>query len=83
MVERIEKIAGIKGIGSGHAFERKEGYEDQAGRHAFAQVLKKAMSTSSVSRPTPAASLELSGRPTQSLFYGDGMDFSRLVDKFR
>jgi len=80
MVERIERIARIKGINSGQAFERKEGYEDQAGRQAFAQVLKKAMGSPSVSRATTAAyQLDLSSRPTQSLFYRDGTDFSSLA----
>jgi len=83
MVERIERVARIKGINSGQAFERKEGYEDQAGRQAFAQVLKKAMDTRPVGKFASAAyHLDLSSRPTQSLFYRDGTDFSALTQSF-
>ena len=86
MVERIEKVARVKGIDYdvGRSFDRKEGYEEQASGKKFSEFFQKARNhqaaePSNVSAPYR---LELS-RATQSLFYERGMDFRSLSSKLK
>ncbi len=86
MVERIEKVARVKGVDYdvGRSFDRKEGYEEKDSGKKFSEVFQKARNRqvaepSSVSAPYR---LELS-RATQSLFYEGGMDFRSLSSKLR
>ncbi|MBR6266896.1 MAG: hypothetical protein IKR28_00990 [Selenomonadaceae bacterium] len=81
MVERIERIARIKGVDYDveRPFERKENYQDSK-KKKFAQTLNQAMrkdQTRESSMPTPYR-LELSTRATQSLFYQDGLSLRQL-----
>ena len=81
MVERIEKVARIKGVDYDveRPFDRKEDYQDSK-KKKFAQTLSQAMSKNQAqesSMPTPYR-LELSTRATQSLFYQDGLNLRQL-----
>ncbi len=82
MVERIEKVARIKGVDYDveHRFDRKEDYQDNR-KKKFAQTLNQAMSRNQAqeknSMPIPYR-LELNTRATQSLFYQDGLNLSQL-----
>jgi len=86
MLDRIERVARVKGVESDvrKSFKRKEGYEDQGKKkQQFAQVLDKELNKES--RPgneagpgAPRAySLELA-RPTHSLYYENEVDFAQL-----
>jgi hypothetical protein len=88
MLERIERVARIKGV-EGRAFERKEGYnEEKKNKQAFKNALSKEMDKEV--RPANEAGigmanayrLELSSRPTQSLFYREMVDLSNIEGKF-
>ena len=82
MVERIEKVARIKGVDYDveRPFDRKEDYQDNKKKKEFAQALSQAMRKDKAqesSMPKPYR-LELSTRPTQSLFYQDGLNLRQL-----
>ena len=87
MLERIERVARVKGI-EGRAFERKEGYnEDKKNKQSFKDVLSKEMdkevrpgNEAGIGVPN-AYRLELSTRPTQSLFYREMVDLRDIEDK--
>jgi hypothetical protein len=90
MVDRIERVSRLKGIdsGIGKFFERKEGYEDDPKKKKqFADVLDRelAKDTRPENEAGPGAPnayrLELSARPTQSLFYREGVDLSKVERK--
>lgn len=92
MVERIERIARVKGIEKEFArsFERKEGFNDgKRGQKKFADTLdrelaKEVRPANEAGKGVPNAySLELSSYPTQSLFYAGGMDFTKLQNLLR
>lgn len=87
MVERIARVARVKGIEPeiGRSFERKEGFDDaKRQKKKFEEALSSAMERDV--RPSNEAGdgvpnayrLELSTRPTQSLFYSGGVDLSYL-----
>ncbi|MBQ7479753.1 MAG: hypothetical protein IJT01_12805 [Selenomonadaceae bacterium] len=84
MVERIERVARVKGVDYdvGRSFDRKEGYEDQASGKKFSEFFQKARNRQTVaeSKIPEAYRLEI-GRATQSLFYTGGMDFRSLRSK--
>ena len=81
MVERIEKIARIKGVeyDVSRPFDRKEGYQDNK-KKKFAQELNQAMQKSQKQESTMPIPyrLELNTRATQSLFYQGGLDLRHL-----
>ncbi len=90
MLERIERVARVKGVDSSvnHSFERKEGYNDaKKHKQSFAHTLTKEMEKEV--RPANEAGLgvpnayrlELSTRPTQSLFYREFVDLSGVEGK--
>ena len=86
MIDRIEKVSRVKGIGyeQEQNFRRKEEYQDKQGGKNFSAVLenvqkKKTASEKSVSVPE-AYRLELSNI-THSLFYEGGLNFKALQDK--
>ena len=90
MVERIERVVRVKGIESeaNRFFERKEGYEDhRRGKKQFARVLDREINKEE--RPANEAGagipnaykLDLSLRPTQSLFYVQGVDLREAERK--
>ncbi len=80
MIERIEKVARVKGVDYdvSRSFDRKEGYQDQK-KKKFSQILNQAVDKkkSESNMPIPYQ-LELSTRPTQSLFYQDGLNLNQL-----
>ncbi len=91
MLEKIERIAPVKGADYDVArqFNRKQGYEDHrnGGRNKFASVLQKKLDKGAVqpSNHSPgvpdAYNLELSIRPTQSLFYEQGADLREVRER--
>ncbi len=86
MVERIGKVARVKGVeyDVGRSFDRKEGYEEQAFEKKFAGVFQRAQKSHEEERGSvpEAYRLEL-GRATQSLFYEGGLDFRPLRSKLK
>lgn len=84
MVERIERVARVKGVDYdvGRSFDRKDGYEDQASGKKFSDFFQKARTrrTEAKVNVPEAYRLEI-GRATQSLFYEGGMDFRSLRSK--
>ena len=88
MVEKIERVAGIKAVTNNvtDAFSRRQGYNDENGK-SFAEYLKKAMKktggTGGNSSIPEAYRLELSTpiRATQSLFYSDASDIGSIMAK--
>ncbi|SHK86220.1 hypothetical protein SAMN05216582_12130 [Selenomonas ruminantium] len=87
MLERIERVARIKGV-EGRAFERKEGYsEDKRNKQSFKNALnneldKEARLANEAGIDAPGAyKLELSTHPTQSLFYKEYIDFRELENR--
>lgn len=84
MVERIERVAGIKGVNHdvGQPFGRKQGYDDTKREKSFASILKNVMKGSSGERGMPAAySLDIATRATHSLFYENAADLRTLTAK--
>ena len=90
MLDRIERVARVKGVESAidHSFERKEGYnESKKNKQSFEKALTKEMDKEV--RPANEAGLgvpnayrlELSARPTQSLFYREMVDISDIEGK--
>ncbi len=90
MLDRIERVARVKGVESAidRSFERKEGYnESKKNKQSFAKALTKEMEKEV--RPANEAGLgvpnayrlELSARPTQSLFYREMVDISDIEGK--
>ena len=90
MLERIERVARVKGVDSSinRSFERKEGYnDDKKNKQSFAHALTKEMEKDV--RPANEAGLgvpnayrlDLSTRPTQSLFYREYVDLSEVEGK--
>lgn len=89
MVERIERVARVKGIESdaNRFFERKEGYEDhRQGKKQFAKVLDREIEREE--RPANEAGAGIPNaykldllRPTQSLFYVQGVDLREAERK--
>ncbi len=80
MIERIEKVARVKGVDYdvSRSFDRKEGYQDQK-KKKFSQILNQAVEKKKSESTTPIPyQLELSTRPTQSLFYQDGLNLNQL-----
>ena len=84
MVERIERVARVKGVDYdvGRSFDRKDGYEEQASGKKFSEVFRKARDrrTETKVNVSEAYRLEI-GRATQSLFYEGGTDFRSLRNK--
>lgn len=81
MIERIEKVARVKGVeyDTDRPFQRKEGYQDSR-KKKFSQALNQAMQKkqqTNSTMPIPYR-LELNTRATQSLFYQDGLNLSQL-----
>lgn len=90
MLDRIERIARVKGVdsGVGRSFERKEGYnENKKDKRSFDKTLTKEMDKDVPSADKAglnamnAYSLDISSRPTQSLFYRDLVDIIGLEGK--
>ncbi|MBE6084605.1 MAG: DUF2662 domain-containing protein [Selenomonas ruminantium] len=90
MLDRIERVARVKGVESAidRSFERKEGYnESKKNKQSFEKALTKEMEKEV--RPANEAGLgvpnayrlELSARPTQSLFYREMVDISDIEGK--
>ena len=81
MVERIERIARVKGVEYDveRSFERKEGYQDSK-KKKFAQELNQAMQKNQKTESTMPIPyrLELNTRATQSLFYQGGLNLNQL-----
>ncbi len=91
MLDRIEPVVRVKAVESsvGRSFERKEGYDDgKKNKQSFKRVLSHEMDKEV--RPANEAGigmanayrLELSSRPTQSLFYREMVDLSNIEGKF-
>ena len=90
MIDRIERIAGIKGIAKGidRFFKRREGYDDtRRDRKQFSRMLSHEMKDRNSgeepadSELTEAYRLDLSVRPTQSLFYEEKPDLREAERK--
>lgn len=90
MLDRIERVSRVKGMESAidRAFERKEGYnESKKNKQSFQKALAKEMDKEV--RPANEAGigvpnayrLELSTRPTQSLFYREMVNISDIEGK--
>ena len=90
MVDRIERISSVKGINQGidRFFERKEGYADnKKNRQTFERNLERELKKES--RPENEAGpdapkayqLDLTTKPTQSLFYKEGADLTKAEGK--
>jgi len=90
MLERIERVSRVKGVESAidRSFERKQGYNDaKQNKQSFENTLNKEMDKEV--RPSNEAGigvpkayqLELSARPTQSLFYREMVDISGIEGK--
>ena len=90
MVDRIERITRVKGINQGidQFFNRKEGYADGKKKHQmFEQDLERELRK----EPRPeneagpdapkAYQLDLTTKPTQSLFYEEGADLTKAKGK--
>ena len=86
MLERIERVTRVKGteMDVGRSFRRKEGYEDEKGKkQKFSEVLQKEMKKET--RPDndggpgvpKAYALNLSTKPTHSLYYDQQVDIAR------
>ena len=82
MVEKILKIARIKGVDNdvGRRFDsrRKDGDEDKAFANELNRVMKKKDDDDSSKIPE-AYTLELSNIGTQSLFYYGGLNLQELL----
>ncbi len=90
MLNRIERVARVKGIDSSvnRSFERKEGYHDaKKDKQSFAHMLnqekeKEVRPANEAGLGMPNAyRLELSTLPTQSLFYRELVDLSSVEGK--
>lgn len=90
MLDRIERVARVKGVESSidRSFERKQGYNDaKKNKQSFENTLTQEMEKEV--RPANEAGngipnayrLELSSRPTQSLFYREMVDISDIEGK--
>ncbi|MCR5757241.1 MAG: hypothetical protein K6F95_04975 [Selenomonas sp.] len=90
MLERIERVSRVKGVESAvdRSFERKKGYRDsQKDKQSFENTLNKEINKevrpgneAGIGVPN-AYHLELSARPTQSLFYREMVDISGIEEK--
>ena len=82
MVEKILRIARIKGVDNdvGHRFDsrRKDSDEDNTFANELSRVMKKKEKTESSEIPE-AYKLELSNIGTQSLFYYGGLNLNELL----
>lgn len=90
MVDRIERITQVKGINRGidQFFKRKDGYADnKKDRQRFERNLESELRKES--RPENEAGpgapkayqLDLTTKPTQSLFYEEGADLAKAEGK--
>lgn len=90
MLDRIERVSRVKSLESSidRGFERKEGYNDsKKNKQSFQKTLHREMDKEV--RPANEAGigvpnayrLELSTRPTQSLFYREVVDLSDIENK--
>lgn len=90
MLDRIERVSRVKSVESSidRGFERKEGYKDsKKNKQSFQKTLHREMDKEV--RPANEAGigvpnayrLELSSRPTQSLFYREMIDIRDIEEK--
>lgn len=89
MLDRIERIARVKGVDSsvGRSFERKEGYNENKKKQSFEKKLTQEMNKENDSADEAglnvpkAYRLDISSRPTQSLFYKELADIIGIEEK--
>ena len=89
MVDRIERITRVKGINQGidQFFNRKEGSADDKKHQMFEQDLERELrkeprSAIEAGPDVPKAyQLDLTTKPTQSLFYEEGADLTKAKGK--
>ncbi len=82
MVEKIERIARVKGIESenGRRFDNKNHYKEGKGDGSFAGTLKRVMKKSEGESSFPAAyKLELSSSGANTLFHFHGWNMGQLL----
>ena len=81
MVERIEKVARVKGIeyDVNRPYDQEEN-ERNGAKQKFAKVLRSVMKRSAPQESTvpDAYRLEITNRATQSLFYQNGLDLRQI-----